>query len=29
MFTEILVYTGIWFILILILLATIYSRRKK
>ncbi len=29
MFTEILMYTGIWFILILILLGTIYSRRKK
>lgn len=29
MITEILMYTGIWFILILVLLATVYARRKK
>lgn len=29
MITEILMYTGIWFILILVLLGTVYSRRKK
>ncbi len=29
MITEILMYTGIWFILILVLLGTVYARRKK
>lgn len=29
MITEILMYTGIWFILVLVLLGTIYARRDR
>ncbi|STO08258.1 Uncharacterised protein [Exiguobacterium aurantiacum] len=29
MITEILMYTGIWFLLVLVLLGTIYARRNR
>lgn len=29
MITEILMYTGIWFLLVLVLIGTIYARRNR
>ncbi len=29
MITEILMYTGFWFLLVLVLLGTIYARRNR